>query len=122
MKYSQRQAPLPKESKLNPKVHPIWRGVGFALMILAPIMAYAATLLFLEANATQNLIKWPEQLIVQWQDPLILVKVVVTLFLTVVFMIVLQLIYFIIMRIVAPPRYGPLDVPPVAYKGKAYKR
>ncbi len=122
MKYSQRQPPMSKDSKLNPKVHPIWRGVGFALMILAPIMAYAAMQIFFEANASQNLIKWPEQLIVQWQDPLILAKVIVVLFLTLVFMLVLQFIYFIIMRLVAPPRYGPLDVKPVTYKGKPYKR
>jgi hypothetical protein len=122
MKYTQRQPPMSKDSKLNPKVHPIWRGVGFALMILAPLMAYAATELFLEANASANYIQFPKDLIVQWQDPLILVKVLMTLFLTLVFMIVLQFIYFIIMRLVAPPRYGPLDVPPVTYKGKPYKR
>jgi hypothetical protein len=122
MKYNQRQAPLPKESKLNPKVHPIWRGVGFALMIMAPIMAYATTELFLEANATSNWLTFPADLIVKWQDPLILVKVLMTLLLTLVFLIVLQFVYFIIMRLVAPPRYGPMDVPPVVYKGKPYKR
>jgi hypothetical protein len=122
MKYSQRLPPMSKDTKQFPKVHPIWRGIGFLLMILAPVMAYATTLLFLDGNATANWVKIPTELIVKWQDPLILVKVIVTLFLTLVFMIVLQFVYFIIMRIVAPPRYGPLDVKPVAYKGKPYKR
>lgn len=122
-KYNHRQAPLPKETMLNPKIPAIWRGIGFALMIMAPIMAYATTLIFLEANQTAQWIAIPKELIVNWpQDPLILVKVISTLFITLVFMIVLQFFYFLIMRLVAPPRYGPYDVPPVAYKGKPYKR
>ena len=122
-KYTQRQAPLPKESKLYPKVHPIWRGIGFALMILAPIMAYFVTVIFLTENSKANWLQIPQSLIVNWpQDPLILVKVILTLAITFVFMIILQFVFFVVMRIVAPPRYGPLDVPPVSYKGKAYKR
>ena len=122
-KYNQRQAPLPKESQMYPKIHPIWRGIGFLLMILAPIMAFAATQIFLAENATANWIQIPQKLIVDWpQDPLILVKIISTLAITLVFLIILQFIYFLIMRLVAPPRYGPYDVPPVAYKGKPYKR
>ncbi len=122
-KYNQHQAPLPKESRLYPKIHPIWRGIGFALMILAPIMAYATTLIFLAENAKANWIQIPQNLIVNWpQDPLILVKAISTLFITIVFMIILQFIYFLIMRAFAPPRYGPYDVRPVTYKGKPYKR
>jgi hypothetical protein len=122
-RYNQHQAPLPKESKLYPKIHPVWRGIGFLLMILAPIMAYAVTLVFLAGNTTANWIQIPPSLIVNWpQDPMILVKVISTLFFTLIFMIVFQFIYFLMMRLFAPPRYGPLDIPPVAYKGKPYKR
>jgi hypothetical protein len=53
---------------------------------------------------------------------MILVKVIATLVLTLVFLVILQFIYFVVMRMFAPPRYGPLDVPPVTYKGKPYKR
>ena len=76
-RYNMRQAPLPKESRLYPKIHPIWRGIGFLLMILAPIMAYAITVEFFARNATANWIQIPPSLIVQWpQDPLILVKAI----------------------------------------------
>ncbi len=122
-KYNQRQAPLPKDSKLYPKVHPIWRGIGFVLMILAPIMAYATTEIFLAQNAINYWVKIPDNLIVNWpQDPMILVKVISTLFFTLVFLIFLQFVYFLFMRLFAPPRYGPLDIPPVSYRGKPYKR
>jgi len=121
-KYNQRQAPLPKESKLYPKIHPIWRGVGFALMILTPAMAYATMEILMAQNAVAGWMQIPKDWIVQWQDPYILVKIGVTLILTLIFMAILQFIFFLVMRLFAPPRYGPLDVPPVTYKGRPYKR
>ena len=112
-----------RPSRINPKVHPIWRGVGFGLMIIAPVMAFATTLMLMDENNNRHLVNIPTNLIVKWQpDPLILVKLIVTIILTIVFLSVLQMIFFIVMRIFAPPRYGPLDVPPVSFKGKPYKR
>jgi hypothetical protein len=123
-KYSTRQTSNAKDrpSKLYPKVHPVWRGVGFALMIVAPLMAYATVELLLSDSRTRAWFPLPEKLIVQWQDPLILIKIIATLFLALVFFAILQMVYFIIMRLFAPSRYGPLDVPPQSYKGKPYKR
>jgi hypothetical protein len=123
-KYSTRQTSNAKDrpSKLYPKVHPVWRGVGFALMIIAPLMAYATTELLLLDNTTRNYFPIPQNLVVQWQDPLILIKIIATIFLSIVFFALLQMIYFVIMRMFAPPRYGPLDVPPPTYKVKPYKR
>jgi hypothetical protein len=123
-KYSTRQTSNAKDrpSKLYPKVHPVWRGVGFALMIIAPLMAYATTELLLLDNTIRNYFPIPQNLVVQWQDPLILIKIIATIFLSIVFFALLQMIYFVIMRMFAPPRYGPLDVPPPTYKGKPYKR
>ena len=136
MKYSQRQAPLPKESRMYPKIHPIWRGVGFALMILSPIMAYATAEILLTENAKTGWLQIPADLIMKCpnsdffgkilcnisQDSMILVKIIATVALALVFLVMLQFIYFLVMRIFAPPRYGPMDVPPVTYKGKPYKR
>jgi len=123
-KYAPRQSGNVNDrpSRLNPKVHPIWRGVGFALMIIAPLMAYATTELILAENLKRNFLMIPVSLVVQWQDPLILVKIIGTLFLSLVFLAMLQMVFFIIMRTFAPARYGPLDVPPASFKGKPYKR
>jgi hypothetical protein len=111
-----------KESWLNRKIHPIWRGVGFALMILAPIIAYGIALILLEENFKTGMVSIPPSLVVQWQDPYILVKLIITVFVTMVLYALLTMIYFLISSLIGPSRYGPTDVPPVAYKGKAYKR
>lgn len=102
-----------RESMMNPRVHPIWRGIGFAFMILAPIMSYLLVDMFITENARMNWIVFPANFIVkQWpQDPLILVKGIGILVLSIIMLSILQLVYFIIMRFIAPPRYGPLDVP-----------
>jgi hypothetical protein len=107
---------------MNRQIHPIWRGVGFALMILGPIMAYFTSLILLDENTKRGLLTIPADLIVKWQDPLILVKVLMTIFITLVIYAIFTFVYFIIARIFAPSRYGPLDVPPVTYRGKSYRR
>lgn len=114
-------APM-KDSWMNRKIHPIWRGVGFALMILAPIIAYGIALIVMEENGRRGLVNIPPSLIVQWQDPYILVKLIITLLVTLVLYAIATMIYFMISSIIGPSRYGPTDVPPVAYKGKTYKR
>lgn len=112
-KYSQHASSKERESMLNPKVHPIWRGIGFAFMILAPLMSYLIVDWFITENSRMNWIVFPANLIVKQfpPDPLILVKGIGILVLTIIMLSILQLVYFIIMRFIAPPRYGPLDAP-----------
>lgn len=120
-----RNIPQRRETSLEdraPKVHPIWRGVGFVFMILAPIIGYAASELILAENQKAGWFSIPQNLIVQWQDPNILVKLIIMVFIALVLYALFTLIYFIIMRVAAPSRYGPYDVPPARYKGKPYKR
>lgn len=111
-----------KDSWMNRKIHPIWRGVGFAFMILAPIVAFATAEILMDENARTGLVKIPQNIIVQWQDPLILAKLILALAITLLIYAILSLIYFLIVRLLGPSRYRPTDVPPVAYKGKSYKR
>ena len=111
-----------KDSFMNRKIHPVWRGVGFAFMILTPIIAFATTEILLVENARTGLVTIPQNFIVQWQDPLILIKFIVTLFISLVIYALLTMVFFLISSILGPSRYGPTDVPPVAYKGKGYKR
>ncbi len=53
---------------------------------------------------------------------MIVVKLIITVVITFIFFMLLTLIYFLISGLFGPSRYGPTDVPPVAYKGKNYKR
>jgi hypothetical protein len=105
------------------QIHPIWRGVGFALIILTPIMAYSAGLILIDANRTQGWIRIPPGLILgQFSDPLILVKIFLTLIISILIYGVFSFITFFLYTSMGPPRYGPYDVPPVEYRGKRYKR
>ena len=121
-KFNARQSGPMRPSRLNRGIHPIWRGVGFALMILAPIVAWFSAELLLLENFRTGLVPIPQNLIIQWQDPYILVRLIVTAFITLVLYLIFTMVFFIIERIFGPSRYGPLDVPPVSYKGKSYKR
>ncbi len=108
-------------SKRHP-IHPIWRGIGFALMVLTPIMGYAASILLLDLNAQNRWLPIPRDLIVSGKDPYILIKLFITLVIALLIFLVFQLITFFIYRITAPSRYGPTDVPSVRYTGRKYKR
>jgi hypothetical protein len=46
----------------------------------------------------------------------------VTVALMVILYALLTFFSLLIFSVFAPPRYGPLDVPPVKYSGRPYKR
>jgi len=108
-------------SKTN-RTHPIWRGVGFALLVLAPVMGYAASVLFLDLNNKNRWVPIPGDLLIAAKDPFLLLKLILTLVFALIIFLIFQLLTFFIYRVAGPSRYGPLDVPPVKYKGKRYKR
>jgi hypothetical protein len=112
----------PKIRNEEKQAHPIWRGVGFGLMVLLPIISYATALILIGMNNTEHWIAIPRDLLVRNQDPLLLIKVVLTLMIMAGFAIVLTLIFQILYSIFGPSRYGPTDVPPVAGRFKKYKR
>jgi hypothetical protein len=113
------------------KIHPVWRGIGCALLLLVPIMSWYGTKLFLQSN---------EKVVLPWE-----LTTVVTIpythvgeidkmigeinhyfnatgfvfgqiFFTIIFSIIgfglIALIYAIMYKVAGPSRYGPFDVPP----------
>ena len=110
------------EPKHTDPIHPIWRGIGFALIVLAPIMGYAASILILKANEINKWYPVPKDLLVKWQDPYILVKLIITAVIAFLLFMIFQLITFLLYRLFGPSRYGATDVPSVKYRGKKYKR
>jgi len=112
----------PKIKNDDKQAHPIWRGVGFGLMVILPIISYATALILISMNTTERWIPIPRDLIVRNKDPLILIKLVLTLMLMAGFAIILTTIFQILYSIFGPSRYGPTDVPPVGGRFKKYKR
>lgn len=111
---------MPKNRKTG--VHPIWRGIGFVLMIIIPFMAYAGTMLLLEQNRMNGWVQIPSDLLAVGSDPLLYVKIILTVFLIFLLYSIFLLFTFVINSLFGPPRYGPTDAPPTSYRGRRYKR
>ena len=115
-KYSGRMVQEPLRDR-NRQAHPIWRGVGFVLLILTTVIAVFGAIALVEANATQGWVQIPKDLIAKGVgDPNLYVKIIVGLVIFVVVNAFFRLITFILYSVFGPSRYGPLDVPPMPYK------
>jgi hypothetical protein len=107
-----RNQPGPKKSV----IHPIWRGIGFVLMLGIPILSFLASQIVLEMNATQNWFPIPQDLIIPWQDPMILIKLLLTLAISFVVFAIFMIITFTAFSLFGPSRYVPPDLPPLRVK------
>lgn len=116
--YSTKVELMPK----NQRMHPIWRGVGFALIVILPAISYIASLLLIEANKTERWYSIPADLFSKGNDPYSTIKLVLTLIIFALFSIIFTTIFMILYSIFGPSRYGPTDVPPVGGRFKKYKR
>jgi hypothetical protein len=119
---------------------PIWRGIGCLLIVLVPLISFAAANLSMPFFKDQGLV--PSQLLVTLQAPdwLSVAPVVAqiyesllgrpgilaTLALTIIYILfiggLLTLLYAYMYRLAAPTRYGPMDAPPPRIKIRKYKR
>jgi hypothetical protein len=108
------------EMKPRPwKIHPIWQGIGCLLLLLIPIVSYAAAVLVVDANNGKHWITVPPELAQNVVLPVIggVPNLYANLVLTVLFILlgysIVMVVYAIIYRMMAPPRLGPLDAPPI---------
>ena len=120
--------------------HPIWRGIGCGLIILVPILSFAAASVSMPFFLERGLV--PQQLLFTpqipdwlWYAPVLAqfvqflfgrFAIYATLLFTIVYIIILggifSILYAFMYRAVAPPRYGPMDAPPPKVKVKKYRR
>lgn len=120
--------------------HPIWRGIGCLLIVLIPIISFAAADVSIPFFQRQGLV--PRELMYTPQTPDWLwiappvaqtyqflfgrPGILATLTLTFIYIIliggVLSVFYAFMYRLAAPSRYGPMDAPPIRGKVKKYKR
>jgi hypothetical protein len=115
-KYSSFQQRAPEKRRDN-TIHPIWRGVGFGMIILIPIISYAGTQLLIEYNNRTHIFPVPADLINQGSKyPLLYLQIGIFIIIALVLYTIFVLLTFIIFKFFGPSRYGPLDVPPIAYK------
>jgi|SaaInl7_200m_RNA_FD_contig_51_1441843_length_1922_multi_6_in_0_out_0_3 hypothetical protein len=99
-------------------LHPIWRGIGCVMLVLLPVMGYAASSLLLAANQKNAWIRVPPEaaktIVVPFVGaiPFLFAKLAVTLLVLVLGYGVLIVFYSAFYRAVGPPKYGPTDAPP----------
>jgi hypothetical protein len=111
-----------KQEKPSVKIHPIWRGVGFVMMIVIPIISYAAAEVLIAQNMKSNWFPWPYDLMAKpgdllyTGDPLLYLKIISTLVFIFIFYSIFMLVTFAVNSIFGVSRYGPYDVPPINAK------
>ncbi len=122
-KYNQFQADRSREDRAaKARIHPIWRGVGFAFIVLIPILSYAATDLLIQQNTKSHWFPLPYDIMAKPGeflyngDPLLYLKILLTITFMLVLYSIFTLITFMINSAFGPPRYGPYDVPPINVK------
>ncbi len=122
-KYQRNVRPL-EPTFINRKIHPIWRGVGFAMMILIPFMSYVTADWFIKENVRQRWVEFPTSLLIKVQGlpEDLVIRIIITVALMIILYAILTFFSLLILRIFGSPRYGPLDVPPIKYSGRPYKR
>jgi hypothetical protein len=126
-----------KEVVQRYKIHPIWTGVGFLMVLIVPVMTWAAAALIVEFgqqqrwaafNAFPRFLDIPAGLysipgMVQLSRiPNLPIILILFFFLLVIFSGIFSVIYAYIYRLVGPPRYGPQDAPAPKIKTKPFKR
>jgi hypothetical protein len=111
----------------KPEIHPIWRGVGFAMIILIPIISYASSVLLFQENLVKGWFPVPYDLVVnvntlpfqlnRWiTDPYILIKVILMVVIALLIYIAFLCVTYVIYGAFGPKRYGPQDAPPIRRK------
>jgi uncharacterized membrane protein YhaH (DUF805 family) len=124
--YQQYQPPRPKSKPFS--VHPVWSGIGCFLMILIPIMSYAAAELLIEQNDSARWVAIPGELArtiavpVLGDFPHLYATLVVTILLMVLGFSVLTVVFGFFWGAVGPSRYGPLDARPLRRSDRPPKR
>jgi hypothetical protein len=101
------------------EIHPIWRGVGFVLMIFLPILSYIGAMVIMDYNNTMHWFPIPSEFIANWwpRDPYILMRLFITVILCFVIYALFSLITFFMHSLFGPKRYIPPDLPPLKKKG-----
>lgn len=111
-----------KQKKEQVEIHPIWRGVGFVLMIIIPVISYAATEVLIAQNTKSNWFPWPSDLFAKPGDflyngdSMLYLKIIMTIAFMLLIYGIFTLITFVLSSAFGRNRLGPHDVPPINAK------
>jgi hypothetical protein len=119
------------------KIHPIWTGIGFLMIIIVPIMSWAGAMVAVDFARGQGW-SFMRNFPIYLQIPDILYVIpgaglltgivnfpaIATFFLLILVILsgILSFAYAAVYRIIGPPRYSSQDAPAPRVKTKKYKR
>jgi len=117
---------LNQQSSVKPRpwdVHPIWRGIGCLLFLIAPFIAFAAADLIVQLIIDNGWYPVPPELSRQLTIDflgLTLRHFFGTLMVTAILLLLgfafIMVVYSLIYALMGPSRYGPLDARPIRRK------
>ena len=131
---------LKAQEKPRPwEIHPIWRGFGCIMMLIIPLISYAAATLLIDLNIEQNwgfpvpvemartininipipLVDLPD---INISVPHLLGNLVLGSVLMFIGYGILMLVYTLLFSMMGPSRMGPLDADPVRKRPKKKKK
>ena len=136
-----RSTAKPKQKPLDTGQHVIWRGLGCLMMVIIPVISYAAAYEIVNYGLTNGWII-PYQFLGTPQLPELIRKsnalralfrpitsiqnfYAYVAFGTLIMVLIsgtISVIYAVVYRILGPSRWGPLDMPPPKFKTKKYTR
>lgn len=106
----------PQTSIRGIPAHPLWRGIGCIMLVVIPIVSFAAARLLVQMNTRQGWIRIPIEMRrsveVPILGPVFAVDLAVTTLIVIIAFGLLTVVYALVYRLFGPPRYGPLDAPP----------
>lgn len=130
-----------RTSRMPQGPHPIWQTLGCLMMVIVPIMAIAGAVITLQHGLDA---RWPIPAVmlrpISFPDFFYRVPVLAWLALQIgsvnylvgyavislVYILVLgglvAILYAVLYRMAGPPRYGPLDAPPIPRRAKPFRR
>ncbi len=122
-------------------IHPVWRGIGFLMMVLVPVMAGAAAVVLKDLGfqlgwpfiyELRGIIRLPDifyaipviRNLASWISSIQDLRAILLFFVlfVIVFSGIMSILYALVYKIVGPPQYTPLDAPAEKVKVKRYTR
>lgn len=108
--------------KQRQRIHPVWRGVGFALIVLTPIISWAGAITLIQQNQAQGWFRLPTDLYVRPGDFVYGLIPDTLLYIKLLFFLVIMLALYALFTLVVfiansmfgvTRRNDPFYVPPV---------
>jgi len=134
-KYSSNKPPMPK---VNREVHPVMRGIGCIMMVIVPIISFAAATIIVNNFPIPLLPGMTRAIDVPaWMftldglvplfnyiegQPLLVSYIIFALVISILLFAIMSIVYGFIYKAFGPSQYGPTDEPPIRKKVKKYTR